>query len=170
MGKVSVLGLGPSLSLFNPGGITIGVNDIWSRVKTDYVVCLDETDRFTPERLKVIEECRPVKFYSQVEDYFNRPDIQKIELQPYFPNYECQINIPQLPKSLCSPFVACAIAYKFHQATEIHVYGVDLLNHPHLDSRSCEKIKTHFINLKVALNMNGCELIIYGEGILKNLS
>lgn len=165
---INVLGLGPSLELFQ-GGLSIGVNDIWSKVKSDYVVCLDKPDRFTPERLRVINECKPVKFYSQLDDYSQRPDFERIELQPDFPKYICQINLPQLPRSLCSPFVACAIAYKLLKATEIHVYGVDLLNHPHLDASSCERIKLHFRNLKVALVQNNCELIVHGNGILKNL-
>jgi hypothetical protein len=168
--KITVLGLGPSMELFKPDdNISIGVNDIWSRVQTEYVVCLDKKGVFTPERLKVIENCKPVKFYSQVDDWSDRPDFQKIELQPYYPVYECQINIPQLPKSLCSPFVACVIAYKYLKADEIRVYGVDLLNHPHLDSKSCDRIKIHFKNLKIALRMQKCELIIHGDGILKKL-
>lgn len=165
---INVLGLGPSLSLYT-SGLAIGVNDIWSKVKTEYLVCVDKPDRFTPERLKVINESHPLKFYSQLDDYSNRRDFQRIELQPDFPKYVCQINIPQLPKSLCSPFVACAVAYKYLQATEIHVYGVDLINHPHLDSSSCERIKLHFKNLKVALVQNDCKLIIHGDGILKNV-
>jgi hypothetical protein len=115
--KINVLGLGPSLELFKPDGISIGVNDIWSRVQTDYVVCLDKKERFTPERLSIIENCKPVKFYSQVDDWLYRSDFELIELQPYFPNYECQLNTKQLPKSLCSPFVACVIAYKYFELT-----------------------------------------------------
>ena len=176
MGQISVLGLGPSLSLYT-SGLAIGVNDIWSKVKTDYLVCVDTKDRFTSERLKTINESNPLKFYSifplkdkpEVTDWSDRPDFQRIELQPDFPKYVCQINIPQLPKSLCSPFVACAIAYKYLQATEINVYGVDLLNHPHLDRDSCDRIKLHFHNLKIALIQNNCQLIIHGDGILKGV-
>ena len=171
MGKIiNVLGLGPSLELYHKDeNISIGVNDIWSRVQTDYVVCLDKKERFTPNRLKVIEDCRPVKFYSQVDDWSDRPDFHRIELYPHFPNYECKLSFPQLRKSLCSPFVACVIAFKFLQADEIHVYGVDLLNHPDLDLKSCERIKTHFKNLKIALRMKKCEMIIHGDGILKKI-
>lgn len=164
---INVLGLGSSLELFQ-GGLSIGVNDIWSKVKTDYVLCLDKPERFTLERLRVINECKPLRFYSQLDDYSSRDDFERIELQPDFPKYICQINLKQLPKSLCSPFVACCIAYKLG-AKQIHVYGVDLLNHPHLDKGSCERIKLHFYNLKVALVQNNCELIIHGNGILKNL-
>jgi hypothetical protein len=170
MGQIVVLGIGLSLDLFKPNGeITIGVNDIWSKVPTDYVVCVDQKTAFTPTRLKTIEECKPIKFYSQFDVWQDRPDFEIIELQPYYPDYECQLNTKQLPKSLCSPFVACAIAFKYLGATEIHVYGVDLINHPHLNKKCCEKITTHFKHLKVALRMKGCELIVFGDGILKKL-
>jgi hypothetical protein len=181
MAKINVLGLGPSLDLFIPNGdITIGVNDIWSKIKTDYVVCVDKKECFfnEPERLKTINECKPINFYThfpikdkpEENDWSDRPDYQHIELQPYYPNYECNVNTKQIAKSSCSPFIATVIAYKFLGATEINVYGVDLINHPNLDRKQCEKIKLHFRNLKIALRMNGCELIVYGNGILKNLS
>lgn len=170
MGKIiNVLGLGDSLKLFIPdGNITIGVNDIWSRVRADYIVCLDTRDRFVPDRLKVIDESKPIEFFSQLDDWKDRSDFKKIELQPDFPNYKCQINTAKLPKSLCSPFVATAIAYKLG-ANEIHLYGVDLINHPHLGPDSCEQIKLHFKNLKIALAQNNCKLIVHGDGILKQL-
>jgi hypothetical protein len=171
MGEIiTVLGLGPSLDLYTPdGSITIGVNDIWSKVKTDHVVCVDRKTAFIPSRLKTIEECKPIKFYSQFDVWADRTDFERIELQPYYPNYECQLNTKQLPKSLCSPFIACAIAFKYLGATEIHVYGVDLTNHPHLNNQYCEKIKTHFKNLKIALRIKKSELVIHGDGILKRL-
>jgi hypothetical protein len=167
--KINVLGLGASLSLYIPdGSLAIGVNDIWSRVKTDYIVCLDKRERFIPERLKTIDESEPIIFFSQLDDWQERKDFEKIELQPDFPNYKCPINSKKLPKSLCSPFVATVIAYKLG-ATEIHLYGVDLVNHPHLEPVTCEQIKLHFRNLKIALIQNGCQLIIHGQGILKKL-
>ena len=40
--RVAVLGLGTTLKFYKEGfDLTIGVNDIWSRVKTDHVVCVD---------------------------------------------------------------------------------------------------------------------------------
>ena len=79
------------------------------------------------------------------------------------------LDIPEINKSLCSPFVACGVAYKFYNPSEIHVYGVDLIQHPNLDLKMRMRIKTHFINLKAALIQKGCKLIIHGDGILKNI-
>jgi hypothetical protein len=180
MGAIAVLGLGESLKYYKKDGFeaTIGVNDIWHWVQTDYVVCVDMKERFTPERLKVLEECRPKKFYSifptwehpEVKDWADRADIQHIELQYEYPNYVCQLNIPAVPKSLCSPFVAAAIAFKYLGATEIHVFGVDLLTHESLKGQQCDRIKQHFTTLRAALAQAGCALVIHGNGILVSLN
>jgi hypothetical protein len=168
MGKVAVLGLGESLKEFVNEGYdnVIGVNDIWRYVKTDVVVCLDYPKAFTPDRLDVINNCKPIAFYSQMVIWNTRPDFVKIDLLPGYPDQIYVINYPGLPKSYCSPFVACGIAYRYYNATEIHLFGVDLVNHPHLDKTICNKIKTHFRNLKLTLESKGCHLIVHGNGIL----
>jgi hypothetical protein len=178
--KIAVLGLGASLAEFTAErssfDVTIGVNDIWAHVPADYVVCLDMPDRFTPERLQVINACRPRAFYSQLDYddkknpvWIKHPNFVKIELQPAYPTHVCQLQIPALPRSHCSPFVAAAIAYKLHGATEIHIYGVDLVNHPHLKPETCQRIKLHFTNLRDALLPLGCTLKVHGDGLLRAL-
>jgi hypothetical protein len=170
MEKIAVLGIGPSLKEYNLNfRFSIGVNDIWRFVKTNAVVCLDYQKAFTPDRLKVINECTPDIFYSQIINWDTRSDFKKIDLLPGYPDVFCNLNLPAFQKSYCSPFVAVQIAYKYYFADEIHLFGVDLLNHPHLDSKLCAIIKKHFINLKAALIQKNCELIIHGEGILKNI-
>lgn len=177
--KIAVCGLGFSIGLYKPEyGLSIGVNDIWSKVQTDYIVCVDKRIRFTPERLKIIDESKPIKFFTQypekdhleLMDWRDRNDYCHIELQPNYPDYICQLGINQLPQSHCSPFIACAIAFNYFHATEIHLFGVDMINHPHLHGGTLESIKLHFKNLKIALRQNGCELIIHGNGILKYLN
>jgi len=171
MGKVAVCGLGPSIDLYKPEyDLSIGVNDIWSKVKTDYIVCVDRKERFAAERLKIINDSKPIKFFTQLEEWNYRSDYCKIELQPYYPDYVCQLGIKQIPKSFCSPFVACAIAFNYFHASEIHLFGVDMNNHPNLKGGTLDKIKLHFKNLKIALRQNGCEMIIHGDGILKSLN
>lgn len=165
-----MLGLGESLKLYEGGyDFTVGVNDIWREVHTDAVVCVDEGHRFTAERLKTIYASRPLYFYSQLEEWAGMQGYKKIELQEAFPDYVCQLHIPKVPKSLCSPFVAAAIAYKYHGATEIHLYGVDLLTHPLLKHSQCATILKHFRNLKTALTQHGCRLLVHGNGLLKSL-
>jgi hypothetical protein len=169
--RVAVLGLGTSLSEFNPSefDLSIGVNDIWRYVKSDVVICLDKRTIFSYERLKVIDSCTPKAFYSQIVNWDTRPDFVKINFIPGYPDNFVQLETRELHKSYCSPFVACQIAYKYYGATEIYLFGVDLTNHPHLDKVICDKIKVHFRNLKKALEEKGCKLIVHGSGILKDL-
>ena len=108
--KIAVLGLGASLAEFTADrasfDTTIGVNDIWARVQTDYVVCLDMPDRFTPERLQVMNACRPRAFYSQLDVDENKnpvwakhPCFVKIILQPAYG--VDLINHPHLKPQTC---------------------------------------------------------------------
>ena len=168
--RIAILGLGKSLELYKPEyDLTIGVNDIWQHVKTDVVVCLDQRGKFTPDRMRVIDSCKPKAFYSQIVAYDTRPDFFKIDLLSSFPERECNLDLPQFQKSLCSPFVAVQIAWRYYGATEIHLFGVDLTNHSNLDAGMCAKIKVHFINLKAALLQKGCGFMVFGSGILKDI-
>jgi hypothetical protein len=172
MGKIAVLGLGESLAEYTQAGgwdYTIGVNDIWRAVQTDAVVCVDKRERFTEERLAVIDASRPQRFYTHLPEWHSRPDAYPIELQEMFPDYVCQLHTGKVPKSMCSPFVAAAIAFMYHGATEIHLYGVDMVSHPHLKDQMVAKIVKHFKALKVALTMDGCQLHVHGNGVLKAL-
>lgn len=168
--RISVLGLGPSLKSYSPDfDLSIGVNDIWRYVRTDVVVCLDSPNVFKPDRLKVINECTPRAFYSQMVVWDTRKDFVKINLLDGYPDNFVQFDTPALHKSYTSVFVAAEIAFKYYYATEIHVFGADMTNHPNLTGELCNKIKVHFKNLKTALNKNDCKLIIHGNGILKDL-
>ena len=169
--RIAILGMGDSLKEYHPDeyDFAIGVNDIWRYVKTKYVVCLDHRKVFTADRISVIDDCKPVAFYSQIVNWDTRPDFVKIDLLPGYPDNFCQLETKAFHKSFCSPFVACQIAYKYHKADEIHLFGVDMVNHPHLDIELCDKIKIHFKNLKTSLLDKNCPLIIHGEGILKDI-
>lgn len=169
--KIAVLGLGESLNLFNPSeyDFAIGVNDIWRYYESEEVVCLDHRNKFSADRLMIIDNCKPRVFYSQIINWDTRPDFKLIKLAPYYPVVKCNLDTGYMNKSLCSPFVACEIAYKFHDAQEIHLFGVDLIDHPNLDKYMCERIKLHFRNFKIAFSAKGRELIVHGNGILKNI-
>lgn len=166
--RIAILGLGESIREYNGGfDETIGVNDIWRIVKSDHVVCVDLPGRFTPDRLDVINNCCPKRFYSQLDEWSKRPDFYRIRLQQYYPTYICQLNIAEIPKSFCSPFVAAVIAFKYHDAGEIHLFGVDFVNHPHLKNDTVSKIRNHFINLRDALKPHGVRLVVHGNGALR---
>ena len=165
--RIAVIGLGCSVSLYAEGfDLTIGVNDTWRKVKTDVLVCLDKRSAFTADRLRVIDQSKPQAFYSQMIQWDTRPDFRKIEFYPTYPDKICKLDGPKYEKSFFSPFVAMQIAYRVYGATEIHVFGVDMTNHPHLKGKLLDKIKLHFKNLCKA--MTDCKIIVYGDGILKD--
>jgi hypothetical protein len=171
MGTVAVLGLGPSLSLFNPFkfDLSIGVNDIWRYHKTEVVVCVDKRQNFTRERMEVIDNCKPKAFYSQMATYQDRPDFNKIEILSIYPEVSCDLSSWKFQKSYCSPFIAVQIAFRWYDTKDIHLFGVDLIDHPNLKGDMCRKIKTHFINLKRELFKYNCLLTVHGDGILKDI-
>ncbi len=170
--KIAILGLGSSLSEFKAEDydLSIGVNDIWRVVKADVVVCLDPEKNFNADRLKYIRDCKPRAFYSQIVNWDKRSDFKKIDISPGYPaDRYVNLDTKEYHKSFCSPFVAVQIAFKVYKADKVHLFGVDLLNHPHLDSQLCAKIKVHFRHLKTSLEAKGCQMIIHGQGILKDL-
>ena len=171
MATVAVLGLGPSLSLYNPGDFehSIGVNDIWRYHQVEAVVCVDKRQNFSRERMEVIDSCRPDKFYSQMGWCNTRPDFQKIEILGNYPDITCDLSHNSFQKSFCSPFIAVQIAFRWYDGTDIHLFGVDLVDHPNLKGEMCRRIKIHFINLKKTLSSYGCHLTVHGEGILKDI-
>lgn len=171
MDKIAILGLGCSLSEYDPKefDFSIGVNDVWRYHKVNALVCLNNAKEFTPDRLKVINESTPDVFYSQLVAWDVRKDFKKINLLTYYPDQICNIDLPAFNKSYTSVFVAAQIGFKFYNATELHIFGCDLTNHPHLDSVYCAKIKLHFTNLKAALLAKDCKLIVHGSGILKDI-
>lgn len=168
MGKIAVIGLGESWKLFEKDkfDLTIGVNDVWKNVQTDVLVVVDPRHNFTPERLKVIDHSTPVAFYSQIVNWDKRKDFKKINILPGYPDVGCPLRKDGLWKSYCSPFIACQVGYSYYDADEIHLFGVDLLNHPHLDQRLCQLIKKHFKHLKYSIEAAGCKFIVHGNGIL----
>ncbi len=171
MEKIAVLGIGPSLHLFDPQeyGLIIGVNDIWRFVETEIVVCLDHAIRFSLKRLRVIEACQPKAFYSQIESWNKKRGFEKIELYSQYPDERVNLSGGKYEKSYCSPFVACQIAFREYKAKEIHLYGVDMTNHPHLTGVMLPRIVRHFKNLQSALRPYGSKIIVHGDGILQGL-
>jgi hypothetical protein len=169
--KIAILGLGQSLEEFvkEDYDLCIGVNDIWRFVHADAVVCLDHRKVFNADRISYIDNCNPKAFYSHIVNWDVRSDFQKIDFLPGYPDHVCRIDQREYQKSYCSPFVAAQIAWKIYRATEIHLFGIDMTDHPHLDHALCSKIKRHFKNLKAALLDKNCQMIVHGEGILKDL-
>lgn len=166
------MGTGPSIHEFDPEGFdwSIGVNDIWKIYHSDDLVVLNSPKEFAPDRLRIIQDSTPNKFFSQMVIWDTRPDFVKIFLLAGYPDRICTLSLfGGYEKSYCSPFVACQIAFKYYAAQEIHLFGVDMTAHPRLDRPLCAKIKVHFQNLQAALIQKHSKIIVHGDGILKDL-
>lgn len=157
--KFSVLGLGPSLSEFaHMDGLTIGVNDIYSKHPTDYLVCIDRPHGFEPERLKWIKAARPKVMFSHLDEW--RPHFICFEHLNFAPG-RCtleHLDSDRIVKSNNSTFVAAVLAYRMG-AKEIWMYGADFKNHHQLSKPNVLKHTLgNFKQLYDALQKRGVKM------------
>jgi len=139
MSTFALLGLGESLSDYSgKEDFSIGVNDIWKFHKTDYVVCVDPPERFSSERLKTINECKPIKFFSHLEAWSTIHNFNKIDLRS--PRGTADYYSDKISYGIMSPLSAMILACKLG-ATSITVYGVDLATHPRLTPLQDKAVK-----------------------------
>jgi hypothetical protein len=132
---VFVLGLGETLKFFKDWGKPcIGVNDIWAKVRTEIIVCVDAPFKFDERRRKVIANSDPEIFFSQTTDWKAQfPEtFKKIKLE----NPKGVFKEGVIYQSCNSPFVACSIAFNLG-FKNIVLYGVDFNTH--------KKLKGHYI-------------------------
>lgn len=157
--SIHVLGLGETLEDFQPDeSITIGVNDIHSTVKTDYVVCVDSKKAFAKDRLKDIEGSKCKGFYSQLDEWSNIEKFQKMELAKVRGSLE-EIDTDKFCYSICSPFVACVLAYKLG-AKRIVLWGVDFMSHPKIKDSRRDRALKDFKALDIELRKKGVKMYV----------
>ena len=128
---------------------------------------MDGKHRFTPERLKIIENSNPKGFISHLDEWKTQSNFYKIELQQFFPSKVADLDSVKLPKSRFSPYIAISLAWKMFKPETIRLFGVDMVTHPHL-SNQYQDILKHWKALKLALGYKGCEVKVFGNGILKS--
>lgn len=160
---IHILGLGESLKHYKPdGNITIGVNDIHKKHKTDYVVCVDHLTAFNKERLETILKTKCKGFYSQIVDWgLVVPNFKIIEFNRGRGILD-ELDSDRFCYSNNSPFVACILAYKLG-AKKIILHGVDFIDHPHINGNSKEKALLDYKNLNKAFLSRSIELFVGSE-------
>lgn len=157
--KVNVLGLGESLKEFKEdGSITIGVNDIHSKVKTDYVVCIDVQKAFNRERLKTILKTNCKGFYSQSDEWELIDNFTKIEFNKVRGLLN-GLDSERFCYSNNSTYVAVILAYKLG-AKEIVIWGADFVTHPNFKNHSFDRVIEDFKALNKALKERGVNLFV----------
>lgn len=159
--RIEILGLGESLSDYVPNNnITIGVNDIHSRIKSDFVVCVDHPEVFSEDRLKTILSTSCKGFYSHLYEWhlYQIPNFNHIEFNRGRGILD-GIDSEKFCYSNSSPYVAAILAYKLG-AKEIVFHGVDFRTHKHFKGNSKDRALLDFKELQKVLNKKGVELFV----------
>lgn len=127
--RIHILGLGDTKQeyLKYSNDVSIGVNDIHSFIKTDFVVCIDRPSRFTEERKFAILNTKSLGFFTNIDEWNNVENYKLINFANVRGSLD-ELNSDRYCYSNNSPFVACILAYKM-KAKEIILHGVDLINH-----------------------------------------
>lgn len=160
--KVNVLGLGESLKEFkDDGSITIGVNDIYSRFKSDYVVCVDVPKAFNNDRLKTISNTKCKGFYSQCEEWKTIDNFNRIEFNRGRGLLD-GLDSEKFCYSNNSTYVAVILAYKLG-AKEIVIYGADFRTHPNFTGNSFDRVIQDFIALNNEFKKRGVNLFVSSD-------
>jgi hypothetical protein len=156
---INVIGLGETLLLYKQSdAITVGVNDIHSRIKTDFVVCVDVPSAFNDQRLETIKQTNCRGFYSQLDEWSNLPNFKKIEFNRGRGLLD-GIDSEKFCYSNSSPYVAVILAYKLG-AKKIVIYGADYKTHKHFKDDSLRRVLNDFEALRKALNARGVNLFV----------
>lgn len=169
--KYDVIACGESVLRYaNTGNKTVGVNDCYRFYPVDYLVCVDKPSVFSVARLKIIKESTPKKFFTSLNDWENMiPAYEKINLASGSGRVVELNNPNRVCHSICSPFVACVMAYKLG-AKEINLYGADFNTHHALSEDTKKKrVLKDFKALNEALLENGCILKVTKESLLSTI-
>lgn len=163
---INILGLGESLSRYiYDENKTIGVNDIWKKVQTNYLVCVDRPSRFEPERLEIIKTCKPEKFFSHITEWKQfHENYEHIDLC-----YEAKLDSEQVRCSNNSTFVACIMAFRLG-AKNIQIYGADFKTHKTLQNEYKQfRILRDFGFINSEFKAKGVKLCCTKESILSQI-
>ncbi|MBP9725657.1 MAG: hypothetical protein KBE37_12700 [Bacteroidia bacterium] len=159
---INVVGCGATANEFKGDWETvICVNDA-PIVCCAAVVCVDRPERFSIIRRNKIRGHIAKDFFSQFTEW--AAETIKIELKAIHAHNNRWNEF--IPSSNNSPFVACGVAYKYFNATEIRLWGVDMLDHPHLNGAMREQSVKDFQLLQKILNEKGCRIIPHEKSYL----
>jgi hypothetical protein len=127
---VAIIGAGASAEGWGKQkfDLSIGVNDCYKfGYHPDQLVLINFERKFIPSRLKVILATRPQKLWTHTSTWIKHfRNGEVIKLAP-FNGYVRSKDL--IYSSKTSPMVAISLAYK-QGATQIVLYGVDMVNHP----------------------------------------
>lgn len=140
--RIDILGTGPSLLHYEKktGAPSMGVNDIYRHVPTDFVVVVDKPERFIAngkqDAVKIIQDCRPQKLFTHIEAWQFHPCYERIEMQDA--RHIINLASEKISYSNNSIIPAIHIAY-LRGYKDVTLWGVDLRNHPAFENKEMLK-------------------------------
>ena len=166
---VNVIGLGATAQEFKPdGSLTLCVND--TNRLCDYRVIVDRYSAFSDGRqfslmYNLAERTKSGVFSQLTEwDILKYKNFTHIDLKAVHAHNNRWNEF--IPSSNNSPFVACGVAYKYFNATEIRLWGVDFNDHPNINGAMREQSVKDFQLLQKILNEKGCRIIPHENSYL----
>jgi hypothetical protein len=160
---VTIVGCGASAIDWIPRGHSVGVNDSWKWGKpTDSLLVCNRPTNFNQQRLSVITNSKPSTFYSHKGNWeYAFPNWSKVRLIPWYGS----LYKGNCYSSNTSPFIALSLAWNLG-ATEIVMWGVDMLNH-HIFNESnpeTEREIKAYMELIGVLNEQGVRVCLGARG------
>lgn len=162
-----VFGLGKSVKLLSRSEAilnynTIGVNDIDQYHTVDHLVIPDKWEAFREPRLKIIGATQADTVWLKEQRTFlgleHHPDIRYYKVYSWKTEQENDLDTDRIPYHYISPFLACAIAWKYLRAKRIGLLGVDLLQDHHMSANQVY-VNQGLGELRQALLRRGTELV-----------
>lgn len=128
----TIVACGDSAKDWQSVGYSIGVNDCWKWGKpTDALLVCNRPETFSKERQEIIRQSKPAEFYCNKatwSEWF--PNWKKVRIHPWNGTLHQwpRTDGPSAYSYNTSPIIAITLAYNLG-ATEIIIWGVDLVNH-----------------------------------------
>lgn len=123
---INIVACGETASIWNGEGFSIGVNDCFRfEKKTDCLLVANGPLKFPQERLNIIKNSKPQRFFSHLKawkQYF--PQMEEIKLRSWDGHFYKDFIV----NTDTSPTIAMGLARKLG-ASKIILWGVDFVTH-----------------------------------------
>lgn len=157
-----IVGIGPSLKHYKrDGNFSIGCNDCFRYVETDYLVVVSNLD---PKRAAVVNASRPKKLLTFLSRWATHPSHEHIgQLHPWKSHRANMMNQGIVHSSNNTPFICASLAYNMGYR-EIVLWGVDFTDHPYLRGEALNKTVVDFDQLQKEFVKNGASMFLGSPG------
>jgi hypothetical protein len=157
MSGCNIIGCGPTGSLWDGLGFSIGVNDCMKFGRpVNALVCVNVFSK-EPLRQKIVNETKTTHgFWSHSKQWQHRGDFKKLDMQQWAGRY----IQGRVYWSHTSTFIAITLAVKLGY-TEIVLYGCDLTDHKHVKNKILADEIKNTLELSRELEKIGVKLYIY---------